>query len=151
MCNVGADEHTVTPSEHRRARRIFTRRENRPAHSPALHDGGGSRPLTGLPPQHRLPLHQPRHDATRPQRHHLLWWFEAFGREHILEATGLSQDGSWVYVGHGPDIIATIGSNEGWDDAEIWTEWTKFLDTYEGRATAASIAELKSQAATAKE
>ena len=82
---------------------------------------------------------------------HLLWWFEAFGREHILEATTLLIDEPWIRIANGSETIATIGPNEGWDDAEIWTAWTKFLDTDEGRATAASIAALKSQAATAKE
>jgi hypothetical protein len=82
---------------------------------------------------------------------HLLWWFEVFGEEHILEATTLVQNGTWLHAVNKSGAVATIGEMEGWDDSTIWDAWKKFLDTDEGRATAASIADLKSQAAKAKE
>lgn len=81
----------------------------------------------------------------------LIWWFEAFGREHILQADSVQQSGPWRQIHSGQTIVATIGPLEGEDDAAVWRAWNDSLRTVEGRHIAASIAELKAQAANARE
>lgn len=82
---------------------------------------------------------------------YMLWFYEAFGREHLLQVDGMQPSGPWRQMLRGETIVATIGPMEGDDDSKIWHAWNEFLQTTEGLHVAASIAEMKSQAAGARE
>lgn len=82
----------------------------------------------------------------------MLWWHEAFGREHLLQVDGMQHSGPWRQMMSGQTIVATIGPLEGKEDEAVWRAWNDYLQTTpQGLHVAASIAELKAQAATARE
>lgn len=81
----------------------------------------------------------------------MLWWHEAFGRDHILQVDGMQHSGPWRQMMSGQTIVATVGPLEGEEDAAEWRAWKEFLQTEEGRHVAASIAEQKAQSASAME
>lgn len=72
-----------------------------------------------------------------------LWWYEAFGGEHILEADRVDGDGYWTSVYSGPTRVALIGGSEGGEDTAVWKAWQEHLNTDEGRAAAPAIAQMK--------
>ena len=87
---------------------------------------------------------------------HCLWYFLAFGTsnkdEHHLEFHRLDDDGLYLnFYGADGSILATIAPVEFREHREALAAWLALLATVDGRHIATSIAELKSQAATARE
>jgi len=55
--------------------------------------------------------------------HGLLWWYEAFGREHLLECSIVQDDGTWLRFFRDGRLLATIGELEGVEDRAIFDAW----------------------------
>ncbi len=76
----------------------------------------------------------------------VLWFHEAFGREHMITADEMRPINSWLTYWSGGERVASIGSLEGEDDTEILRAWREHLATPTGAGAAEAITEMRSAA-----